>query len=725
MKRISYSTSILFIFIVLVAALYQKNWKEPYYSIRQASAASFRYVAPSGSDSGDCSSPDTACRTLQFAVNKSASGDTILVAEGTYTFDGSVFYECPTWTSAVICYTNKDLTILGGYSTSNWFSADPDEHLTVIDGQNAHRGVMLVGFNTSRTYYLTMEGFTIQNARALGPNTMSIGAGMLIQHAAVNLQDMVFKDNLAIGQSVSSGDGGSADGAGLRLESTPNGSVNLLRNVVFDNNQSIGGNGVDRGGVAFGALFVYNAAVVVEDGVFTNNLAQGGNGSGSGTSKINGLQADALGAGIAVEDGAVDLRRVTITGNIAQGGNAAQLGGGAYGAGVFVEGVGSTNVSSLTLSDAYVANNSAIGGDANTGGPAVGGGVVGTNSAVMLDRVSSVANLALGGDSTTQGTPGLGAGGGIYLSALRWGIPKATMKNIVVADNKAAQGSGNGTIGNGGGGGVIVHGMDVDISHATIARNHLEYPLILAHGLLVQPWPLANGSIPANVLLSNSIVANHAGGDDRTTAITCQVGSSLTFVDGMFAGNSDDINADGTPIPVGSIYGLESVVSSRSAGFLSPGAPYYNYNIRTDSSAVDQAETSTVEVDVDGFSRPYGYAADLGGHEYRPFTLSVSPGDESLRLDWTNGSSQLAGSVSYYEVTISCEDGANPPVGASCEERIYTETSTTLTLSGLSNYKEYDLMVYAYDGNQAMIATSNDVTASPTDLQIFIPMINR
>lgn len=221
-----------------------------------------------------------------------------------------------------------------------------------------------VGYNTPNTYFLTMEGFTIQNALAQGPtgyDTSGIGGGILVQHAAIILRDITFLNDRAIGQNTSSGDGGQADGAAIRVESSPAGATNLLQRVVFEGNQSVGGTGPDRGGIAFGALFVYDSTVVVEDATFNNNLAHGGNTTGSGISQINGLNADALGGAVAVENGNITLNRIVVTNNEVRGGDAAGIGGGSYGGGIFVEGMPPV-VSTVSTTDAYIVDNTATGG---------------------------------------------------------------------------------------------------------------------------------------------------------------------------------------------------------------------------------------------------------------------------------------------------------------------------------------------------------------------------
>src|SRR5215211_4093479 len=130
-------------------------------------AGTTRYIASSGSDASNCGSPSSPCRTIQYAVNQSVSGDRILVAQGTYVYNASVDPCSFLLTPAVICVLDKRLTILGGYSTSNWSAANPAANPTVVDGQNARRGAVVIGFNTATTH-LNMEGFIIQNGRAQG-----------------------------------------------------------------------------------------------------------------------------------------------------------------------------------------------------------------------------------------------------------------------------------------------------------------------------------------------------------------------------------------------------------------------------------------------------------------------------------------------------------------------------------------------------------------------------
>ena len=52
--------------------------------------AADRYVATTGTDTGDCQAILSPCLTLQYAINQAAANDTINVAAGTYTVAGLV-----------------------------------------------------------------------------------------------------------------------------------------------------------------------------------------------------------------------------------------------------------------------------------------------------------------------------------------------------------------------------------------------------------------------------------------------------------------------------------------------------------------------------------------------------------------------------------------------------------------------------------------------------------
>ena len=71
--------------LILALSLLPAITSAPYASY----AATLWYVAPNGNDSNSCSSPSAPCATINGAMAKAASGDTINVAGGTYYGNGN------------------------------------------------------------------------------------------------------------------------------------------------------------------------------------------------------------------------------------------------------------------------------------------------------------------------------------------------------------------------------------------------------------------------------------------------------------------------------------------------------------------------------------------------------------------------------------------------------------------------------------------------------------
>ena len=155
------------------------------------------HVSTTGTDASGCGiGTAPPCRSIQYAVNLASSGDTILVAEGTYTYNG--IDPCTAQvTRSVVCWWDKQLTIHGGYADDNWTVADLANNPTIIDGGSQYRGVIVWRINGTAS--LDMQGFTIQNSRAVGNSTgteylrHAFGAGMWATMASVSLKNMIFK----------------------------------------------------------------------------------------------------------------------------------------------------------------------------------------------------------------------------------------------------------------------------------------------------------------------------------------------------------------------------------------------------------------------------------------------------------------------------------------------------------------------------------------------------
>jgi len=573
-------------------------------------------VSTTGVDAVGCGTGiQPPCRSIQYAVNKAVSGDKILVAAGTYTYNG--IDPCTSLnTRSVVCFIDKQLTILGGYSTSNWTTADPVANLTIIDGGSQYRGVAIQ--HVSEVTSLNMEGFTIQNGKAVGLSVgnqytgHAFGAGVYAALGSVNLKNMIFNNNIAIGGSNASiAQAGWAFGGGLAIQG-PNSGSSTLENITFTNNQAIGGSGSDSGGNGMGGgLMIVAAAVTADELTLTNNLAKGGNTNGNacGVNPPGG----GFGGAISIQyHNDLHLSHITATNNQAVGGNSVgstSCGGHGIGGGLFTEEV------TVNFSDSIFQMNLATGGiGTSTGGIGWAGGIYGERVNLTLDRVQIVANTATSGGSSV-GKAGAVGGGGALLAAWDGGNYTTTMTNCLFAENKAVMGS-PGSNANGGGGAIFVLGIAANITHSTFANNQLLNGPSLGQGILVMAAPLPNGTQkPGSANIKYSIFTDHTNSFPWNNSAVEILGStgSLSYV--WFGNNTDDTN-----LPVGTL--TDHIWTSEdSAGYTAPSAPSYDYHLLADSPVIDLAYSSTTSVDLDYISRPVGPESDLGSYEYSIPTL--------------------------------------------------------------------------------------------------------
>ena len=574
-----------------------------------ASAATIRVDSATGFDVGGCGSDGSPCASVQYAVNGASSGDTILVAAGTYTYDVGLD-PCPSDHTGVVCIqpvTFMSLTIKGGYAGGDWTTPTPDTNVTIIDGQDAYRGVLVNGTNDGAA--LVMEGFTVRNGLGLsrpGLDDNGFGGGVSVVLADLTLRNMVIEDNEARGADVDPGKGGAGAGGGVAIRSS-NGSPRatlVLENVTFDNNRAVGGTGEEAGGFGEGgAMFLNYTDASGSDIVVTNNQALAGSSTGDGIT--GGKKADAQGGGIAFKEASDStFQRVTATGNLAQGGDAASSGGsagGAFGGGLYGE-----RADSYSIIDGVVRDNVAHGGNADTAGMGFGGGVYALDSEVSLNRLQIINNEASGGDGTTK--KGSGGGGGLYFADNDGvsGGRMITMLNVVVAGNSAALGSGGGTT-SGGGGGLFVNGAQSDASHCTFADNGLSDSPPMQGKAIVLITRTPATPVPSHMTFDYGIISDHAAylGD---AAVHVKADSSITFDTGIFSNNGTDTAG------VGTYNGLGSMSSEASVVYVAGGSPDFDYRLQESSPAVDTASGSTETLDFEGDVRDG--SPDIGADEH-------------------------------------------------------------------------------------------------------------
>jgi len=146
--------------------------------------------------------------TIQAGIDIALNGDTVLVANGTYSGDGN----------RDISFNGKSIVVL----------SENGPEVTVIDCQGSeeepHRGFRFSNLEDTTS---VISGFTIQNGYGHIEGNVALGGGVYCPNSSPLIVNCIFENNYSGSNGSYAGKGGAVAGFGSSL---------ILRDCIFDNN---------------------------------------------------------------------------------------------------------------------------------------------------------------------------------------------------------------------------------------------------------------------------------------------------------------------------------------------------------------------------------------------------------------------------------------------------------------------------------------------------------
>jgi hypothetical protein len=186
---------------------------------RVVAQESMLYVTTDGADTNDCTTPETACRTIGAAINKASTGSAIQVAAGAY---------------REMLSLSKDVTISGATPTT-----------TIIDGKG---GAVVTNFAAAAT----LSNLTLRGGMAVG------SGGGVNNFGTLTLNNSIVANNRTV-----PGEGFQGFGGGIANF----GTLTISNTAVVSNTGSVGGG-------------IYNRGVLTAANVTISGNAASGDGGG-------------------------------------------------------------------------------------------------------------------------------------------------------------------------------------------------------------------------------------------------------------------------------------------------------------------------------------------------------------------------------------------------------------------------------------------------------------
>ncbi len=550
-------------------------------------APTTRYVAPGG----NCGTASPCYANIQSAVDAAVAKEVIKVAAGTY--NGIIARSGVTQ----VVYIAKSLSVIGGFTVTNWITSSPDNNPTTLDAQGNGRAMYVSLSGSPQALSLTGLNLINGNSTKGGGIVSNSGGGIAILGWSNGSVVTITNSRLISNNAATNGGGMYAWAL----------TVTLTGNTIMNNHAQLGGDAILAQG---GGVFLSTAPAIVSDNLFLSNTVpigyyygDSGGGLYSERAPISLLSNTFSGNQCAEGGGFTAFRSpATVTGNRFIS-NTASEGGGVY------YGLDTDNSAIITLTHNLFSNNYASdGGGAwltpkyglvagnifrdNSAGH--GGGLI-VSSLTVEDNLFTRNNALLrGGGLDLAGMPVLNRniirnnssnkGGGVGVSA--FGNSNPILTNNVIADNTAVA---NG-IDIGWGSAVYIADASMHLAHTTIARNSGGD----GSGVYITRTIYA-----AEVVLTNTILVSQPVG------ITVGRSTTVTLDGVLWFGTSVTISAH--------------VSATVNAAHLYTGNPLFDhdgYHILTGTLAIGNGVAAGVATDIDQQVRSNSRPPDIGADEW-------------------------------------------------------------------------------------------------------------
>ena len=383
--------------------------------------------------------------TIQAAVDAAASGDTVLVAAGTYSGPGNRDIDFSGKSLVVTSQAGPSSTIIdcGGYKTT--------------DGSGVHRGFYLHSGEISAT----ISGFTVKNGYetyASGIQDSGYGGSIFNYNPSggkLTLTNCIVSGNI------------SAYGGGGGIYNYNGGTTTLTNCTVSGNISTYGGNGSSGGGIinvnSSGSTLTLTNCTVSGNTVAGNGIGGGiYNSNLSGTTTLNNctISRNTAREGGGISDntlGTVVLTSCTISRNTA-----------GIGGGIFNYGSGT-----ITLTNCTVSGNTAEATYSNSDAGDIygeGGGIY--NSGIFYSVILTLNNCTISGNTAKRGGGIFNSGNSNNTTTHKNGTISgntgrdggtATLTNCTISGNTAKRGGG------------IFNSDSGDSSNTSTVRNSIFY----------------------------------------------------------------------------------------------------------------------------------------------------------------------------------------------------------------------------------------------------------